>query len=268
MLAQTVEVEGLQIAYASAGRGPPLVLLHGGWSDSRVWRQQVEGLADEFAVAAWDAPGCGRSSDPPARWRMADYADCVAAWLEAVRIERPHVLGLSWGGALALELYRRHPRVPATLVLAGAYAGWAGSLPPEVVAERLERVLREVERPPEEWVGAYVSEVLTDAAPTGLAEEIEAMMLDVRPVGTRVMLEAMAEADLRDVLSRIEVPTLLLYGELDRRSPLNVAEQLHVGIPSSELVVLERAGHLAAAERPEEFNEAVRAFLLRSGADA
>lgn len=94
------------------------------------------------------------------------------------------------------------------------------------------------------------------------------MMLDLHPAGTRAMLQAMAEADLRDVLARIRVPTLLLYGELDRRSPLQVAEQLHAGIPSSELVVLEGAGHLANVERPDEFNEAVRGFLLRRRADA
>jgi pimeloyl-ACP methyl ester carboxylesterase len=262
-----IRVGDLRIGYAEAGEGPSLVLLHGGWSDSRVWRWQLEGLAADFAVAAWDAPGCGLSSDPPADWRMADYADCLAAWLEAVGSERPHVLGLSWGGTLALELYRRHPQVPASLVLAGAYAGWAGSLPPDVVAERLERVLREIELPPEQWVAGYLPGFFTEAAPAGLAEEIETMMCDLHPAGTRVMLQAMAEADLRDVLPRIAVPTLLLYGELDQRSPLHVAEDLHAAIPASRLVVLRDVGHLANAERPDEFNEAVRAFALGISAD-
>jgi pimeloyl-ACP methyl ester carboxylesterase len=264
MRLQDVPVGDVRIAYATAGEGPPLVLLHGGWSDTRVWRWQLDGLAGDFAVAAWDAPGCGKSSDPPAGWRMADYADCLAGWLEALGIERPHVLGLSWGGALALELYRRHPQVPATLVLAGAYAGWAGSLPPDEVAERLARVRREIERPPAEWVRGYLPSFLTEAAPASLAGEVEAMMLDLHPGGTRTMLEAMAEADLRDVLPRIAVPTLLLYGALDRRSPLAVAEELHAAIPSSQLVVLDGVGHLANAERPEAFNAAVRDFVLGS----
>ena len=75
------------------------------------------------------------------------------------------------------------------------------------------------------------------------------------------MLRAMAEADLRDVLPRIDVPTLLLYGELDVRSPLHVAEALHASIPGSQLVVLAGVGHAANAEKPEEFNAAVRTFL-------
>jgi pimeloyl-ACP methyl ester carboxylesterase len=92
-------------------------------------------------IVACDAPGCGQSSEPPETWRMPDYADCLAAWLKVVGAERPHVLGLSWGSSVALKLYRRHPQVPASLILASAYAGWAGSLPPEEVNARLAGVL-------------------------------------------------------------------------------------------------------------------------------
>ena len=137
----------LRIAYTRAGDGPPLVLLHGGMEDGRSWRRQVDGLADEFTVLAWDAPGCGRSSDVPESWRMPEYADALAAWLRAAGIERPHVLGLSWGSSLALELYRRHPQVPASLILASAYAGWAGSLSSEETAARLEGVLAAADLP-------------------------------------------------------------------------------------------------------------------------
>jgi pimeloyl-ACP methyl ester carboxylesterase len=95
--------------------------------------------------------------------------------------------GLSWGAGLALELYRRHPQVPRSLVLASAYAGWAGSLPPEVVAERLRRVMREAELPPAQWVRGYLPGLFTDAAPAELVEEALAIMLEVRPGGMRPM---------------------------------------------------------------------------------
>ena len=96
----------LRIAYQQAGDGPPLVLLHGILDDSRVWRRQLDALSDEFTVLAWDAPGCGASSDPPDGFTLHDYAECLAAWLAAIGVERPHILGLSWGGTLALQLYR------------------------------------------------------------------------------------------------------------------------------------------------------------------
>ena len=76
-------IDGLRIAYQQAGHGEPLVLVHGGMDDSRSWRLQLEGLFREFTVLAWDAPGCGRSSSIPESWRMPDYADALASWLDA-----------------------------------------------------------------------------------------------------------------------------------------------------------------------------------------
>ncbi|MBW3663352.1 MAG: alpha/beta hydrolase [Actinobacteria bacterium] len=256
-----VDVDGLHITFEKAGHGPPLVLLHGGFADRRAWRRQLEELSDDFTLVAWDAPGCGGSSDPPDGYGLADYADHLAGFIGTLGLDRPHVLGLSFGGGLALELYRRHPDIPRTLILASAYAGWAGSLPPDEVEGRLERGLRDAQRSPHEWVEDYLPTFFTDTVAPEVVEETTAMMLDTRPDGLVPMLRSFAEADLRDVLPSIAVPTLLLYGELDVRSPLTVAEDLHARIPGSRLVVLPGVGHDTNLEAPEAFNDAVRAFL-------
>ena len=83
----------------------------------------------------------------------------------------------------------------------------------------------------------------------------------VHPAGYRAMAHSMADADLRDVLPRIQVPTLLLYGELDQRSPLQVATELQAHIPAAKLVVIPGVGHISNAEAPEAFNACVREFL-------
>jgi pimeloyl-ACP methyl ester carboxylesterase len=259
-----LELGDLRIAYTRGGDGPPLVLLHGGMDDSRSWRRQSEALSDEFTVLAWDAPGCGRSSDIPESWRMTDFAEALASWLDGIGVEHPHVLGLSWGSSVALELYRLHPHLPASLILASAYAGWAGSLPPEETAARLEGVLAAADLPFEEVVRAFPG-LLSDRVPAAVQEELAAIWADnagsKKPGGYRAAAQSMAEADLRDVLPRIRIPTLLLYGDLDERAPLTVAQGLHDRIPSSRLVVIEGAGHLANVEAPEEFNEHVRRFV-------
>jgi pimeloyl-ACP methyl ester carboxylesterase len=258
----TVEVGGLRVAYRRAGTGPALLLVHGALGDSRDWRRQLEGLSDELTVVAWDAPGCGGSDDPPATFRLPDFADCLAGFAAAAGLERPHVLGLSFGGGLALELYRRHPGLPRSLVLASAYAGRAGSLPPEVVRERVERADREAGLPPEQWVRGYLPGLFTESAPPELLEEAAAIMLDVRPAGLRAMARGFAQADLREVLCGIRVPTLLLYGDADRRSPLGtVAAELHDTIPGSRLRVLPGVGHAATMEAPDRFNAEVREFV-------
>lgn len=259
---ETVEIEGVRIAYRRAGDGPPLVLLHGNPLDSREWRRQFDGLSDAFTVVAWDMPGCGRSSDPPETWSISDYVRCLASFIQALDLDRPHILGLSFGSGLALELYHRYPRIPRSLILASAYAGWAGSLSPEAVEQRKQGMLRLISSSPDQLASNLIPTLLTESAPPKLVEELRAILLEFHPVGQRAILGAgFAEHDLRDVLPTVTVPTLLLYGDRDARSPMTVAEQLHASIPGSQLIVIPGAGHLSDMEAPDRFNAEVAAFL-------
>jgi pimeloyl-ACP methyl ester carboxylesterase len=261
------EVDGLRIAYERAGEGPPLVLLHGYVGDGpTTWRQQIDGLSDEFTVVAWDAPGAGGSSDPSEWLGMAGYADCLARFVDILGLEKPHVAGLSFGGALALAFYRRHPAVPRTLILASAYAGWAGSLPAEAAEQRLQQALVLADLSPEEFAGALLPTMFSEATPAEAVDEFGASMLAFHPAGFRAMARASAE-DLRDVLPDIRVPALLVYGDKDVRAPLTVASSLHAALPNSTLVVLPGAGHVCNVEAPEEFNRTVRGFLRTVAAD-
>ena len=106
---EMVGVDGLHVAYERVGSGPALVLLHGYVADGpTTWRQQLDELSDEFTVVAWDAPGAGRSTDPPERFGLDGYADCLAGFLERLGLDAACVCGLSFGGALALAFQRRH----------------------------------------------------------------------------------------------------------------------------------------------------------------
>jgi pimeloyl-ACP methyl ester carboxylesterase len=256
-----VEVAGLRIVYERAGDGPPLVLLHGYVGDGVTnWRRQIEGLSDDFTVVAWDAPGTGRSSDPPESFGMAGYADCLAGFVAGLGLERPHVAGLSFGAALALELYRRHPTIPRTLVLVSGYAGWAGSLPADIAEQRLRQALELSDLSPDQFVETLLPTMFSPSTPPEVVDEFGATLREFHPAGFRAMARASAE-DLRDILPDIDTPTLLLYGDKDVRAPLNVAEDLHAAISDSRLVVLPGAGHVCNIEAPEEFNSEVRNFL-------
>ena len=226
-----------------------------------MWRPQLEALADEFTVVAWDAPGCGGSFDPPPDFGSEGYADCLARFIEEQGLERPHVLGLSFGTIVALELFRRHPAIPRSLVLASAYAGWAGSLPADVVETRRSGWLRDADRSADEVTSRFADTLFTDSVPAEVVHEAMAVIRDFRPAGLRAVTNASADADLRDVLPRIDVPTLLLYGDADKRSPLSIGEDLHAAIPGSELVVLPGHGHILNLEAPDRFNAEVRSFL-------
>jgi pimeloyl-ACP methyl ester carboxylesterase len=258
---EVIEAAGVRLTFEQRGNGPPLVLLHGIPSDGRVWRHQLDDLSDEFRVVAWDAPGCGRSGDPDGPIGLADVADCLVEFVAALGIERPHVLGLSWGGGLALEVYRVDPSLPRSLVLADTYAGWAGSLPPDDVAARLDAYLtaaRTDARGLQNWGPGMFS----PSAPAELVDEFtEIASSSVHPAALASLARSFAETDLRPVLPTIAVPTLVLHGEVDARSPLAVGEALHESIPGSQFVVLPGVGHVSNVEAPEQFDRAVRAFL-------
>jgi pimeloyl-ACP methyl ester carboxylesterase len=280
---ETIEVNGLRVAYERVGKGPPLVLLHGYVGDGpSTWRSQLDALSDEFTVVAWDAPGAGRSADPPESFGMAGYADCLTAFVERLGFAAPHVVGLSFGGALALALCHRHPSLPATLTLASAYAGWAGSLPAEAAEQRLEQALVLADLSAEELVATLLPTMFSAATPQSSVEAFGAALRAFHPIGFRAMARASAE-DLRDALPHIAVPTLLIYGDNDVRviygdndvrviygdndvrAPLSVAEHLEAAIADAALIVLPDVGHVCNIEAPEAFNSAVRSFLRDQG---
>ena len=256
---EVVHAHGLEIAYARVAKGAPLVLVHGAAEDGRVWQPQAAGLADELTVVAWDEPGAGRSSDLPAGFALPDYASCLAALIESVALGPAHVAGLSWGGTVVLELYRHRPELVATLILVDTYAGWKGSLPAEEVRTRVEGLHRMLAAPAQEFDPTLPGLFAGDPPPE-FVPLLEEIAHDVRPETLRAQLLLMAEADQRDLLPRISVPTLLIWGEQDARSPLDVARQFEDAIPAAKLVVLPDCGHVSNLEQPERFNDVVREF--------
>jgi pimeloyl-ACP methyl ester carboxylesterase len=257
-----IDVAGLRIAYERVGRGPPLVLLHGFVGDARsTWSHQLDHLSDEYTVVAWDSPGAGASADPPESFRMPEFAECLARFVDALDLAPAHVAGLSVGGVLALELASRHRAVATSLALAGAYAGWAGSLPSDVVEQRLAMCLRSADLGPAAFADAMVPSMFSSSASAEHVAPFAASVSQFHPSGFRTMARASAERDLRDVLPAIDLPVLLLYGDEDARAPLFVANALHAALPNSTLVVLAGVGHVSSVEAPERVTAELRRFL-------
>jgi len=258
---ESIQIGDLRVAYEIKGTGPPLVLLHGALADSRVWLNQIEEFSADFTVLSWDAPGCGQSSDPPETFRLQDYSDCLASLINELGLSKPHLLGLSFGGGLAIDFCHHYPELPGSLTLVSAYAGWAGSLPPDEVKKRLESGIRQSRQPPDKVIQSWIPTLFLDSVPDHVIDFTSRIMADFHPAGMRAMLRAFAQADLREVLPRINIPVLLIYGDSDKRSPLHIAKEMHENIPASKLVILEGIGHVVNLEAPEIFNSEVRQFL-------
>ena len=256
-----VTVRGLEIAYDRAGQGPPLVLMHGIGADAAAWRTQLDGLSDAFDLIAWDAPGYGRSSDPPHDWPMAEYADMLAGFLDGLGITKAHLLGQSWGGVLAQEFYGRYADRVMSLILSDTTLG--GDVTREDGETRLQARLRALETmTPAEYARARAPQLLAPDPPADLLREVEAMFARIHPAGFRSAAIALAHADVRAVLPRIRVPTLVLCGAQDRVTAPALGTRLIGEIPNARKVVFPGVGHLNNMEQPDQYNATVREFLL------
>ena len=157
-----------------------------------------------------------------------------------------------------MELYRHYPEQVATLILVDTYAGWKGLLPEEEVRARVEAG-RVPAASPEEF-DPIPPGLFASATPTEFVPLMAEMAAVAREQTVRLETGLMAETDQRDLLPLITSPTLLIWGELDVRSPLSVAGEFERLIPDTKLVVIPEAGHVSNLEQPEQFNEAVREF--------
>jgi len=237
-----------------------VLLLHGIGGNADQWRHQLHGLADTYDVVAWDAPGYGGTDDPHVGWTMADFARCLAGLLDALDIARAHVVGQSWGGVLAQELYREHAHRFLTLTLSDTYA--AGSQAQSERDASLHARLQALETmTPMEMAVARAPVVLGPDPTPDVLSETEAMLAAIHPAGYRVAAIALANANALDVLPRIAVPTLVITGEHDRVVPPSAGAWLQQQIADSRLVSIAAAGHLAGQEQPAAYNAALRTFL-------
>ncbi len=255
-----ITVGSMTIGYDRAGEGLSLVLMHGIGANAAQFRAQMADLSDAFDVIAWDAPGYGRSSDPPGDWTMAEYADTLAGFLDALGIEKAHLLGQSWGGVLAQQFYGQYGDRVRSLILSDTTLG--GDAARSDTDTRLQARLRAADTmTPAAFAHARAPQLLAPNAPPALLHEVEAVLAQIHPEGFRTAAIALAHADTRAILPRIMVPTLVLCGELDQVTRPMVGTRLLSEIPGARIVEFADAGHLANQEQPDRYNATVRDFL-------
>lgn len=250
------------VTYEKAGQGEPVVLLHGIGSNSRSWRRQLEFLSDWYTAVAWDAPGYGGSFDPDHSWQMADYAASLNTFLDDLELDRIHLVGLSMGGVIAAEFCRLHQDRLLSLLLADTHRGGAAKDPPEAQDRALnDRLMAFRTKSREQFARERVPRLLSPEASPHLIEDAVDIMKEVRSPGYEIAAIALAKSDVRDMLPKIYIPTLVICGELDRVCPPEEAKRIAAAIPAARLELIPGAGHLSNQERPTEFNSAMRRHL-------
>jgi 3-oxoadipate enol-lactonase len=256
---RTLALPATTLAYddlGPAGTDPPLLLVHGHPFDRSMWREQLAFAADRRVIAP-DLRGYGASTGAVAAW--SDLADDLVELLDAVRVPRAVVVGLSMGGQIALDLVRRHrPRV-AGLLLADTSAAAEPDVPGRLAAA--ERLRREGMDP---YAVENLYRMVRPGAPAPVVEHVLAMMREADPAGAAAAQRARAaRPDQRPALAAIDVPTTVVVGSDDDFTPVADARVIADAIPGAQLVVVEGAAHLPNLERPAAFDAALAALLDR-----
>ena len=237
---RSVLVGGDSVGYRVGGEGEPLVLVHGLSGSSRWWARNVPALVERHRVYLVDLPGFGSLGRLHRRFALHDAAGWLHRWMQAVGLERANLVGHSMGGYIAVNLAADRPDAVDRLVLvapAGVPSGRSllGHLIPTVTAAS---------------VGSprAVPYVLLDAARAS-------------PRATWRAARALLAANLLEHARRVTAPTLLIWGANDVLVPPSLAPALRAAIPHARLVILPRGGHTVMFDRPDAFNDALRAFL-------
>jgi pimeloyl-ACP methyl ester carboxylesterase len=269
---------GVPVRLLEAGSGPPLVLLHGAdvGSADLTWRPSIPILAERFHVIDPDLPGHGHTPPLPGPPATEAYVRWFGAFVEALRLDRFSLVGLSLGGAISLGFALQNPDRVGRLVLVASY-GLMRRVPLHALAYRLVRI------PP---LTSFLARLRSSAHPLLLRLALRWIVGDprvltpdllqevagaVRARGHRSFFYAWLATELGrqtvhtcylDRLPELRIPTLLLHGDRDRLVPVGWALKAAHRIPRSRLVVLRGCGHWVPRERPEEFHRELLTFLV------
>ncbi|GAB2928449.1 alpha/beta fold hydrolase [Nonomuraea fastidiosa] len=250
-----VRAGDFEVGVIESGSGVPLVLVHGGESD----RTQFTALRSHFGpgirAISYDQRDSGVTVNPPHPYTMADLADDVVALLDALDLPQAHLLGTSFGGAVAQHAALRHPERIASLILVATAPSWA--MQSGVADELLSMSYEERQR---KALDLFFT-------PQGQAAQGDRVKVLVKrsPEQNARREQVIQQHEVRDRLPEITVPTLIVHGSEDRLAPFADAQLMEKEIPNARMRVIEGGRHAIATEFPDTIARWVREFI---GVDA
>jgi pimeloyl-ACP methyl ester carboxylesterase/DNA-binding CsgD family transcriptional regulator len=267
-LSSTDLADGTTVVYATAGAGPPLLLV-GGWLShlELSWalppeRHLYEALAQGRTLLRYDRPGCGLSGRPPHRdWSLDDEIATIDAVVAAAGVTRLDVIGSSLGVPVAIEWAARHPGVVDRLVLYGGWARGSDIAPPQVREHVVGLVASH-------WgLGSdVITEIFAPDASAGARAAFADYQRQASSAATAAgLLELSYLIDVTDSLPRVRTPTLVVHREQDRAAPVEQSRLIAASVPGARIVVLPGRSHLPFIGDVDTLLTTIREFLGLAG---
>ncbi|MCK0198920.1 alpha/beta hydrolase [Ancylobacter sp. 6x-1] len=250
-----IELNGESLAYERAGEGEPLLLVHSLGTASWLWRAQIARWSARFDVIAVDARGHGGSSRNGG-FTVRNVASDLAAVLQAFGGRPAQVVAISMGGPIAAHLFDLAPHLVKSLVIADSFAtqGEAGAARAAMIADVIGKGSMA------DYARAYAADTLVEDDPTHVKE----LVASIAGMSAQAYVEAARSvftADVVDILKHVEVPTHVVVGSRDNRTPPRLSQEIVALVPGATYAEIEGARHLANLDRPDGFVEAVEPFL-------
>ena len=257
-------VNGIDINYQEGGAGFPLVLIHGVSDSSALWAPLMTKLSRQYRTIALDVRGHGESEKPDMPYSIQLFSEDLLCFLQNLKVPNAHVLGFSLGAAVAQQLALDHRERICSLILLSPF-----SYNDPDVRENLERLRESVARG---GLPVFFDEAIRRVVTSGFistnADAIAQMKKEcVRinsPAAILRTIDACLNFNVKDRISQISHPTLVISGREDVMSPIHLAEQIHRSIKGSEWKIMEGVGHnLLVPDNVPELAEIVLEFLER-----
>ncbi len=257
------EINGASIYYETHGQGKPVVLVHAGIADSRMWEPQIDDFAARYQVVRYDMRGYGQSKPTEGRF---SHTDDLRVLLNSLKIENAMLVGCSLGGKVCIDFALAYPdRVRALVMVGSVPAGYPMDEDTMATYDEIETVGDDLDKVNEleirNWVvgrGRGVEDVNPDVYQLALQMNLQALQFEVQEIGeARPPLEVNAV----ERVSELQMPVLIIYGENDRVYVHTAADFMTERLPDARKVLLHSAAHLPNLDQPTPFNQAALGFL-------
>ena len=259
-----IPVFSYKIHYLEAGRGTPVILLHGSGGEGARWMPTIKGLASEFRVIAPDQIGWGNSDKPMTIYHSGVFAEFLARFMKEIGVPKAALVGQSMGAGVALQMAVSYPQLVDRMVLVNGGGFRSANDPPRTGAP--------------DWHARQIANAGTLAESREYLEKMyynhalisdklveDNLILRLRSAHTAEAVQIANARGLGGITEEqaraIKSPTLLVWGANDKLSPPVNADKLNAAIAGSRKVLIDKAGHYPFIEHPDQFNQAVREFL-------
>jgi 3-oxoadipate enol-lactonase len=255
-----LKANGIDINYEIEGDGPVVTFSHSLACNLSMWDEQARALKGRYRVLRFDTRGHGQSGAPAGADSLEQLSDDLKALLDGLGIPATHFVGLSMGGMIGQVFALKHPAMVQSLVLCDTTSRYPAAAAP-IWEDRIKAVGAKGMEPMvaptlERWFTAPFRARRRD-----LMERVGTMIRSTPAPGYIGCCHAIPRINVTERLRDVRCPALVIVGEEDPGTPVEMARDIHAALPAAELAILSRASHLSNLEQPEEFNRVLGGFL-------